>query len=122
MSADEVMKAGPNGEPGADASVEEIQADIDKTRQELGQTVEALVAKADVKGRAKEKASDTKDRIAEKAAQTRDVVVEKATAAQSAAREALTDDAESVKSLLPFAAAIAAGIALIGLVVWRRRR
>ena len=121
MSADEVMKAGPNGEPGADASVEEIQADIDKTRQELGQTVEALVAKADVKGRAKEKASDTKDRIAEKAAQTRDVVVEKATAAQSAAREALTDDAESVKSLLPVAAAIAA-IAVIGLVVWRRRR
>ncbi len=121
MSADEVMPAGPNGEPGADASFEEIQADIDKTRQELGQTVEALVAKADVKGRAKEKASDTKERITEKAAQTRDVVVEKATAAQSAAREALTDDAE-VKSLLPVAAAIAAGIAVIGLVVWRRRR
>jgi ElaB/YqjD/DUF883 family membrane-anchored ribosome-binding protein len=122
VSADEVTPAGPNGEPGADASVEEIQADIDKTRQELGQTVEALVAKTDVKGRAKEKASDTKDRITEKAAQTRDVVVEKATAAQSVAREALTDDAASVKSLLPVAAAIAASIAVIGLVVWRRRR
>jgi len=122
MPADDMTPAGPYGELGADASVEEIQADIDKTRHELGQTVETLVAKADVKGRAKEKASDTKDRITEKATQTKEVVVEKATAAQSAAREALTDDAESLKSMLPVAAAIAAGLAVIALVVWRRRR
>jgi hypothetical protein len=110
VPTDEPTPLGPNAEPGADATVEDIQRDIEKTRHELGQTVEALAAKADVKGRAKEKAADTKDRL-----------TEKATAVQSAAREAVTDDAGSVKTLLPVAA-IAAGIAIIGLVVWRRRR
>jgi len=39
-------------EPGPDASVEDIQADIEATRTELGQTVEALTAKLDVKQQA----------------------------------------------------------------------
>jgi ElaB/YqjD/DUF883 family membrane-anchored ribosome-binding protein len=111
VPTDETTPLGPNAEPGADAGVEDIQRDIEKTRHELGQTVEALAAKADVKGRAKEKAADTKDRL-----------TEKATAVQSAAREVVIDDAGSVKPLLPVAAAIATGIAIIGLVVWRRRR
>jgi ElaB/YqjD/DUF883 family membrane-anchored ribosome-binding protein len=111
VPTDEPTPSSPNAEPAADASVEDIQRDIEKTRHELGQTVEALAAKADVKGRAKEKAADTKDRLTEKAA-----------AVQAVAREAVIDDAGSVKPLLPVAAAIAAGIAIIGLVVWRRRR
>lgn len=41
-------------EPGLDAGVEDIQADIERTRAELGQTVQALSAKADVAERAKE--------------------------------------------------------------------
>jgi hypothetical protein len=122
VTADETTPPDPNGEPGPDASGEDILADIDKTRHELGQTVEALAGKADVKGQAKQKASDTKDRLTEKAAQTRDVVAEKATAAQSATREALTDDAGSVKPLIPAAAIITAGIVIIGTVVRRRRR
>ena len=40
-----------------------IRADIERTRGEMGDTVDALGYKADVKSRAKDKISDTKDRI-----------------------------------------------------------
>ena len=47
----------------ADASVEQIQADIARTRSELGETVNALSAKADVSGRAKEKVAGVKENV-----------------------------------------------------------
>jgi gas vesicle protein len=40
-----------------------IRADIERTRAEMDDTVDALGYKADVKSRAKDKLSDTKDRI-----------------------------------------------------------
>jgi ElaB/YqjD/DUF883 family membrane-anchored ribosome-binding protein len=40
-----------------------IRADIERTREEMGDTVEALGYKADVKSRAKDKMTDTKDRL-----------------------------------------------------------
>jgi ElaB/YqjD/DUF883 family membrane-anchored ribosome-binding protein len=40
-----------------------IRADIERTRVEMGDTVDAIGYKADVKSRAKDKISDTKDRI-----------------------------------------------------------
>jgi len=42
---------------------EAIRADIERTRAEMGDTVEALGYKADVKSRAKDKMSETKNRI-----------------------------------------------------------
>jgi hypothetical protein len=45
---------------------EEIEADIERTREELGDTVEALAAKSDVKGRAKAKVEETKEAVTEK--------------------------------------------------------
>jgi ElaB/YqjD/DUF883 family membrane-anchored ribosome-binding protein len=47
---------------GETGSPEEIQAEIDATREELGDTVAAVAAKADVKGQAKQKATETKER------------------------------------------------------------
>ena len=44
-------------------SPEQIRADIDKTRAELGDTVEALAEKTDVKARAKAKAEEVKARV-----------------------------------------------------------
>lgn len=111
----------PEPEPGPDAGIDDIQADIEKTRKELGETVEALSAKADVKARAKQKAADTKERITEKAQESRHVVVEKAHAAQSTARHAVTDSTGSVKPGVPIAALVAAAV-IIGVVLWRRRR
>jgi ElaB/YqjD/DUF883 family membrane-anchored ribosome-binding protein len=113
----------PSPEPGPDAGIDDIQADIEHTREELGETIEALSAKADVTGRAKQKAADTKDRITEKVYETKDVVIEKAHAAQSAARDAVTDDTGSVKPGVPIVALIAAAAVLVvSVVVWRRRR
>jgi Protein of unknown function (DUF3618) len=45
---------------------EEIEADIERTREDLGDTVEALAAKTDVKARAKEKFAETKETLSEK--------------------------------------------------------
>jgi len=41
---------------------QEIREDIEQTREELGETVEALAAKTDVAGQAKAKVADTKQR------------------------------------------------------------
>jgi len=38
-------------EPSSPRSTDEIQQDLERTREELGETVEALAAKLDVKGR-----------------------------------------------------------------------
>jgi hypothetical protein len=110
-------------EPGPDAGIDDIQADIERTREELGETIEALSAKADVNGRVKKKAADTKDGITEKVYETKEIALEKAHVAQSAARDAVTDDTGSVKPGVPIAALFAAAAVLVvSVVVWRRRR
>lgn len=63
MPADDTNPPGHTVEPGPEAGIDDIQADIDKTRHELGQTVDALAAKADVKGRAQQKAADVKEHL-----------------------------------------------------------
>jgi ElaB/YqjD/DUF883 family membrane-anchored ribosome-binding protein len=55
----------PHPAPAAD--VDELQADIEQTRAELGATTRALADKLDVKARAGEAASDAKDRVVEEA-------------------------------------------------------
>ena len=51
-------------------------------------------------------------------------LLRKAHAAQSAARDAVTDDTGSVKPGVPLIAALIAAVAIlvVSLVVWRRRR
>jgi ElaB/YqjD/DUF883 family membrane-anchored ribosome-binding protein len=48
----------------------EIQRDIEETREELGDTAEALAQKADVKGQAKARAEDIRQRAQEKLRQS----------------------------------------------------
>lgn len=57
-----------NGTGDPDALREEIR----RTRAELGETVEALAAKADVKARLKDSADQAKERLREQAAQARE--------------------------------------------------
>ena len=113
-------KTPPSPQPGPNAGTDDIQTDIEQTRKELGETVEALTGKADVKDEVKQKVADSKNRITEKASETKDVAVEKADAAQSAARGAFTDITGSLKPRVPIAALIAAAV-VISVVVWRRR-
>ena len=49
-----------------DRSPEEIRADIERTRRELGDTAAAVAAKADVKAQARAKAEEAKERATEK--------------------------------------------------------
>ena len=100
-------------EPGPDAGIDDIQADIEHTRKELGETVEALSAKLDVKERTKQKAVDTKDRIAEKTHETKDRVVEATQRMRSGS---------SVKPVAPVAAIAVAAVVIVGVVIWTRRR
>lgn len=45
------------------ASAEDLRAHIERTRNQLAETVDALAAKADVKGRAREKAHEVTDNV-----------------------------------------------------------
>jgi MYXO-CTERM domain-containing protein len=67
-------KSGPGvGKPGGDQSSEpeELRRDIAETREELGDTVEAMAHKTDVKGRAKAKLTQTREDAKAKVGETR---------------------------------------------------
>jgi Protein of unknown function (DUF3618) len=89
-------------EPGPDAGLDDIQADIERTRKELGETVGALSAKLDVKERAKDKAAETKERVVEKT-------------------HAVGQVASEPKVKVPLLAALVVGAVTLGVVLWRRR-
>ncbi|MDA4109713.1 DUF3618 domain-containing protein [Mycolicibacterium holsaticum] len=89
-------------EPGPSADIAEIEADIEQTRDELGQTVAALSSKLDVKERSRQKAAETKERVAEKA---------------DTLRHTATDNPSRT---VPIAIVVLAVLA--GIVIWRRRR
>ncbi len=82
-------------EPGPDADKDAIEADIEQTRAELGETTSALAAKLDVPQQARQKVDETKQRVAQKTAPVRNNAV-------------------------PIAAV--AAVAVVGLLLWRRRR
>ena len=56
-----------NGTAGPKPTVEELRAEIQQTRAELGETVQALAAKADVKARRRTSVEQTKERVREQA-------------------------------------------------------
>jgi hypothetical protein len=62
---------------------EEIQADIERTREQLGDTVEALAAKTDVKARAQERVEEIKGNLKTKA----DAATSKAKSATAASAQ-----------------------------------
>ena len=78
---------------------EEIRADIEHTREELGDTAAALAQRADVKARAHEKVEETKAKVSHK-----------------------VDEAKAASPPRPALAAAAATGVLIALVALRRRR
>jgi hypothetical protein len=104
-------------EPGPDASVDEIEADIEATRRALGQTVEAVSAKLDVKQRVGDKVHDAKSLVVEKA----QALQAKGSDIGSQARRAATDDKGSVRPIVPVAAFAVVAV-IIGILLWKRRR
>jgi ElaB/YqjD/DUF883 family membrane-anchored ribosome-binding protein len=104
-------------EPGPDAGVADIQADIEATRNELGQTVEALSAKLDFKQQAKQKVDDTKELLGD----TMNTVRAKGSEVSAQVVGAATDDDGSVRPVVPVTAAVLVA-AIVGVLIWRRRR
>ena len=71
---------GPESSPGEDptppvSDPDAIKADIERTRDNLAETVDALHAKLDVKGQAKVKVANVKDRATTDAGKPRPEVV-----------------------------------------------
>ena len=63
--------AGAAPEPGNDASREDLEADLERTRRELGETLEVLTDRLAVKAQAREQIDMTKERVAEQAEEAR---------------------------------------------------
>jgi ElaB/YqjD/DUF883 family membrane-anchored ribosome-binding protein len=92
--------------PAEEATVAELRSDIAETRAELGDTVEALAAKADVKERAKETVRET------------------AAAARASGQQAVDRVEDSVRRRpVSWGAVLAGGIAaVVAISVLTRRR
>lgn len=104
--------------PGKDASVEEIESDIARTREDLGNTVDELTQKLDVKSQAQHKVHDIKERAGEQVhtAQVR------GGEAVSHVKATMSNDQGKVKPAIPAVGAAVLAAAVLALVMWRRRR
>jgi ElaB/YqjD/DUF883 family membrane-anchored ribosome-binding protein len=80
--------------PGGSTDPEQIRAEIEETRRELGETVAALSAKTDVKAQAQAKVEEVKASVEEK----RDELREKKDDLLGRARQASPDSAVSAAS------------------------
>jgi hypothetical protein len=77
-----------NGGTPAKPDVAALRAEIKQTRTDLGETVQALAAKADVKARAKEQVEQTKQKVRAQAAEATGKVRDAAVAAGDRVRAA----------------------------------
>jgi hypothetical protein len=84
-----------NGAQEAKPSIDELRADIKQTRVELGETVQALAAKADVKARAKDQVEQTKQKVKAQAVEATEKVRGAAVAAGGKVRTAATQAKDS---------------------------
>ena len=76
---------------------EALRRDIEQTREDLGDTVEALSEKADVKGQAQAKLEERKQALRQKQAQAKEQVSQK----QAQAREQVSQLRERLSSATP---------------------
>lgn len=107
---------------------ERVRQDIGRTRREMGETVEALARKADVRARAHDKAEEAKARLGRQVHRTRTATLEKAAALTTRLREAAPDPVRDAAGRAvartrgrPAAGSVAAGAVLL-LVLWRLLR
>ncbi|TDB95880.1 DUF3618 domain-containing protein [Actinomadura sp. 7K534] len=102
------------GKHGAEAGTEELRQEVDRARHDLGDTVEQLAAKADVKAMARQKATEAKARMRETAATAR------ARRREATARAKDAGGTESAKRG-GVVIASAGAVALAAVLVHRRR-
>jgi Protein of unknown function (DUF3618) len=131
----------PQAAPDAETSLGVVAAreQVAQTREELGRVVAALAGKADVKARVRDKAIQVRERarhgavhVARSARSTvvalRDQAATRAAGLMSRglcaadARHATARAAGAARQRLGGVAALVGGLAVAGLVMWRRRR
>ena len=96
---------------------EQIEAEIDQTRQELGRTIDALSAKLDVKARTSRRLGVTKQQVLHKA----DVARQRSAELVTRGREAATDGLGRPKPAVPIGALVVV-VAIAATVLRGRRR
>jgi len=139
-----------NGTTGGKPDVAALREEIKQTRADLGETVQALAAKADVKARAKEQVELTKQKakmqvndatgkVREVAAAAVGAASEKVRSARAQAGDKVALAGDKVKDSgalekaqeartqvrrnpIPFAAVLVAGVALAGIILIVRGR
>lgn len=104
-------------EPDAQASAAEVEADIARTREELGETVDALTDKLNVKAQARNKTREMTDQAGQRlhAAQAH------GSQALAQLKDRATDERGQLKPAVP-AAAAALAVTVTAVVIWRRRK
>ena len=103
-----------SGQPG---DAQQLREEIERTREHLGETVEQLAAKADVKGRAQAKAAELAGQVTRQArsavAQGREQAAQAGKQGAGAAR----------KYRVPLSAAVAAGLLVaVAFIAWQRSK
>jgi hypothetical protein len=95
----------------------EIELQIEQARERLGETVEELAARADMKARARARAAEMKDRAVQVSGRVKDRTVD----VSGRVRQHPAMQHPAVQRRWPFA--VAAGLAVVGTaIIWRRRR
>ena len=96
----------------------ELQEEIEQTRERLGQTVEELVAKADVKARAQAKAAEVKVKARDKAADVKNSAV----GMSGNVRQSQLVQSQLLQRRWPLVAVVAGAILIGSSIVVRRRQ
>jgi ElaB/YqjD/DUF883 family membrane-anchored ribosome-binding protein len=91
----------------ATSDPEALRQDIEATRQQLADTVEALSYKADVKGRARDKARELREQAAERAQQVREQAAERAQQVRKQAVSAIPHSPDEARNQARQAARVA---------------
>jgi ABC-type transporter Mla subunit MlaD len=94
MTAEESAGAVAHSAPPNDEQA--VVDDIARTREQLGETVEALAAKADMKARAQEKVAEVSGRLKDKAQDVRDQVTSHADQARSGLADTTADARQKI--------------------------
>jgi ABC-type transporter Mla subunit MlaD len=111
--------------------VDDIKAGIERTRDQLGATVQALAEKADLKGRAQEKVSGVSERLSASLADGKEQAASLASDAAAALSKTTESLPEPAKDALRRgselagryrAQIVAAVAAVVGLLIIRKRR
>jgi ElaB/YqjD/DUF883 family membrane-anchored ribosome-binding protein len=93
---------------------QDLEREIERTREHLGETIDELAGKADMKARARARAAEVKARAQDRAAEVSGRV------RQSKAAQSQAVPSQVLRRRWPVA--VAAGVLIAGSVIIRRRR